>query len=107
MEGHWENTGPAALVVFGIPDQDRELNRAEIAIPRLGSLILKHDPNGRYAGLKDFPKSDRPPETPDEERPLNERGAAGARGPFAKGFYERGNVLGPAGGVPPEKRQQG
>jgi len=25
MEGHWENNGPAALVLFGIPDDDREL----------------------------------------------------------------------------------
>jgi cytochrome d ubiquinol oxidase subunit I len=64
MEGHWQNTGPAALVLFGIPDQDRELNHAEVAIPRLGGLILKHDLNGRYAGLKDFPKSDRPPVLP-------------------------------------------
>jgi cytochrome d ubiquinol oxidase subunit I len=64
MEGHWENTGPAALVLFGLPDQDRELNHAEIAIPRLGGLILKHDLNGRYAGLKDFPKADRPPVWP-------------------------------------------
>jgi cytochrome d ubiquinol oxidase subunit I len=64
MEGHWENTGPAALVLFGIPDQDRELNQAQIAIPRLGGLILKHDLNGRYAGLKDFPKADRPPVLP-------------------------------------------
>jgi cytochrome d ubiquinol oxidase subunit I len=64
MEGHWENNGPAELVLFGIPDQDRELNHAEIAIPRLGSLILTHDPNGRYAGLKDFPKGDRPPVLP-------------------------------------------
>jgi cytochrome d ubiquinol oxidase subunit I len=64
MEGHWENDGPAALVLFGIPDQEHELNHAQIAIPRLGSLILKHDPNGRYAGLKDFPKADRPPVLP-------------------------------------------
>jgi len=64
MEGHWENTGPAALVLFGIPDQERELNHAEIALPRLGGLILKHDLNGRYAGLKDFPKADRPPVLP-------------------------------------------
>jgi cytochrome d ubiquinol oxidase subunit I len=64
MEGHWENNGPAALVLFGIPDQDRELNHAEIAIPRLGSVILTHDPNGRYAGLKDFPKANRPPVLP-------------------------------------------
>jgi cytochrome d ubiquinol oxidase subunit I len=64
MEGHWENTGPAALVLFGIPDQEGERNLAEIAIPRLGGLILKHDLNGRYAGLKDFPKQDRPPVLP-------------------------------------------
>jgi cytochrome bd ubiquinol oxidase subunit I len=64
MEGHWRNSGPAELILFGIPDQDRELNHAEIAIPRLGSLILTHDPNGRYAGLKDFPKADRPPVWP-------------------------------------------
>jgi cytochrome d ubiquinol oxidase subunit I len=64
MEGHWEDTGPAALVLFGIPDQDRELNHAQIAIPRLGGLILKHDLNGRYRGLKDFPRSDRPPVLP-------------------------------------------
>jgi cytochrome bd ubiquinol oxidase subunit I len=64
MEGHWQNTGPAALVLFGIPDQDGERNRVEIAIPRLGGLILKHDLNGRYAGLKDFPKADRPPVLP-------------------------------------------
>jgi cytochrome bd ubiquinol oxidase subunit I len=64
MEGHWENTGPAALVLFGLPDQDQERNRAEIAIPRLGGLILKHDLNGRFAGLKDFPKSARPPVLP-------------------------------------------
>ncbi|MFL6603351.1 MAG: cytochrome ubiquinol oxidase subunit I [Steroidobacteraceae bacterium] len=64
MEGHWENNGPAELVLFAIPDQERERNHAEIAIPRLGSLILTHDPNGRFAGLKDFPKEDRPPVLP-------------------------------------------
>jgi cytochrome bd ubiquinol oxidase subunit I len=64
MEGHWENTGPAPLVLFGIPDQRNELNHAEIAIPRLGGLIIKHDLNGRFAGLKDFPKADRPPVLP-------------------------------------------
>jgi cytochrome bd ubiquinol oxidase subunit I len=64
MEGHWENNGPADLVLFGIPDQAAERNLAEIAIPRLGSLILKHDLNGRYPGLKDFPRADRPPVLP-------------------------------------------
>ncbi len=64
MEGHWEDTGPAPLILFGIPDQDRELYHAEISIPRLGGLILKHRLNGRYTGLKDFPKADRPPVWP-------------------------------------------
>ncbi|MGH8136749.1 MAG: cytochrome ubiquinol oxidase subunit I [Steroidobacteraceae bacterium] len=64
MEGHWENTGPAALVLFALPDPRHERNRAEIAIPRLGGLILKHDLSGRYAGLKDFPRSQRPPVIP-------------------------------------------
>jgi cytochrome bd ubiquinol oxidase subunit I len=64
MEGHWKNDGPAALVLFGIPDQEREMTHAEIAIPRLGSLIIKHDLNGRYPGLTDFPKANRPPVLP-------------------------------------------
>jgi cytochrome d ubiquinol oxidase subunit I len=64
VEGHWENTGPAALVLFGIPDQERELNHLEIAIPHLGGLILKHEWDGRFAGLKDFAPADRPPVLP-------------------------------------------
>lgn len=64
LEGHWEDSGPAPLVLFALPDSQRERNRAEIAIPRLGGLILKHDLNGRYAGLKDFPRSQRPPVIP-------------------------------------------
>jgi len=64
MEGHWENTGPAPLVLFGWPDEQQERNRAEIAIPRLGGLILKHHLDGRFAGLKDFPREARPPVVP-------------------------------------------
>jgi len=63
MEGHWEDTGPAPVVIFGIPDEERETNRAEIAIPKLGSLILTHEWDGRYPGLKDFPPEERPPVT--------------------------------------------
>ncbi|HEY3786572.1 MAG TPA: cytochrome ubiquinol oxidase subunit I [Steroidobacteraceae bacterium] len=64
MEGHWENDGPAPLILFAVPDSAHERNRAEIAIPHLGGLILKHDFNGRYAGLKDFPANRRPPVVP-------------------------------------------
>lgn len=64
MEGHWEDTGPASLVLFAIPDERSETNRAEIAIPYLGALILTHDWDGRYPGLKDFPVEERPPVAP-------------------------------------------
>lgn len=64
MEGRWDDTGPASLVLFGIPDQEREMNHAEIAVPHLGALILTHHWKGRIAGLKSFPKSDRPPVLP-------------------------------------------
>jgi cytochrome d ubiquinol oxidase subunit I len=64
IEGHWEDNGPAELVLFGIPDQEGERNWAQIGLPHVGGLVLKHDWNGRYAGLKDFPKEDRPPVLP-------------------------------------------
>jgi cytochrome d ubiquinol oxidase subunit I len=64
MEAHWQDNGPADLVLFALPDERNETNRAEIGIPRLGSLILTHDWNGHYVGLKDFPRDQRPPVTP-------------------------------------------
>ena len=61
MEGHWENEGPAPLVLFGVPDQEAEKNHFEVAIPRLGSLILTHSTTGRVPALKDVPPAERPP----------------------------------------------
>lgn len=61
MEGHWQNEGPADLVLFAWPDEKLESNRYAITVPHLGSLILTHDWNGRFAGLKDFPPAQRPP----------------------------------------------
>ncbi|MEX2451555.1 MAG: cytochrome ubiquinol oxidase subunit I [Rhodospirillales bacterium] len=61
MEGHWETRTGAPLVLFGIPDETAERNRLEIAIPKLGSLILTHDPEGEVRGLKSWPESERPP----------------------------------------------
>ena len=60
LEAHWENDGPADFVVFALPDEKHERNRAAITIPHLGSLILTHDWNGRFAGLKDVPPALRP-----------------------------------------------
>jgi cytochrome d ubiquinol oxidase subunit I len=63
IEAHWDDDGPADLVVFALPDEIAEKNRAEIAIPHLGSMILTHKWDGRFAGLKDFPRNQRPPVT--------------------------------------------
>jgi len=64
VEAHWENNGPAPLVLFAWPDAKQERNIAEIAIPELGSLILTHDLNGRFPGLRDFKPENRPPVVP-------------------------------------------
>ncbi len=64
VEAHWDGTRPAPLVLFAWPDTKQERNVAEIAIPRLGSLILTHDLNGRFPGLGDFAPQDRPPVVP-------------------------------------------
>jgi cytochrome d ubiquinol oxidase subunit I len=62
MEGDYDPSPRGApLVLFGFPDDENERVRAAVEIPRLGSLILKHDPNAPLPGLKDFPKADRPP----------------------------------------------
>jgi cytochrome d ubiquinol oxidase subunit I len=61
MEGHWETQAGAPLILFGWPDQAAETTRWAIEIPRLGSLILTHDINGKVRGLKEWPREDRPP----------------------------------------------
>jgi len=64
MEAHWDGTKPAPLVVFAIADPAAEQNRYEIAIPNLASLIITHDPDGTFPGLKQFKPEDRPPIMP-------------------------------------------
>jgi cytochrome bd ubiquinol oxidase subunit I len=61
MEGHWRESDPGDLVLFAWPDEATETNRFEIAVPKLGALILTHDLDGTYPGLADFPREDRPP----------------------------------------------
>jgi len=64
IEAHWDGSKPAALVLFAWPDEKAEINRFEIAIPNAGSLILTHDPNGLFPGLKSVPPAERPPVLP-------------------------------------------
>jgi len=60
MEGDYETKAGQPLVLFGIPDDEAEVTRYAIEIPRLGSLILTHSLDGEVKGLKDFPKDKRP-----------------------------------------------
>ena len=62
MEGHYEShPNGAPLALFGIPDDDGERLKYAIEIPKLSSLILKHDLNAPMAGLKTVPRENRPP----------------------------------------------
>lgn len=62
IEGHWENKGDEAvpLILFGLPDMEREETRYAIEVPHLGSLILTHSWDGQFPGMKEFPPEDRP-----------------------------------------------
>ncbi|WP_058833518.1 cytochrome ubiquinol oxidase subunit I [Luteimonas abyssi] len=67
MEGHWHHGEPGAgvpLVVFAVPDATAERNRYEVAIPRLGSLILTHSWDGEIEPLTAVPADERPPVAP-------------------------------------------
>ena len=64
MEGHWETQRGAPLILFGMPDMAREETRLQLAIPKLGSVILVHDPDGEVRGLKAFPPETRPTNVP-------------------------------------------
>jgi cytochrome bd ubiquinol oxidase subunit I len=64
LEGHWETYRGAPFVLWAIPDEAAERNEHEIAIPKLGSLILTHEWNGEVKGLKEFPREERPPMAP-------------------------------------------
>ncbi|MCC8465696.1 MULTISPECIES: cytochrome ubiquinol oxidase subunit I [Photorhabdus] len=62
MEGHWENLPGEAtpLILFGIPDMEREETRYAVEIPYLASLILTHSIDKQVPALKEFPPEDRP-----------------------------------------------
>ncbi|RAK57584.1 cytochrome ubiquinol oxidase subunit I [Phenylobacterium deserti] len=61
IEGHWETRRGAPLILFAVPNESEERNDFEIAVPKLGSIILTHDPNGEIRGLKEWPRDRRPP----------------------------------------------
>ena len=64
IEGLWETRRGQSMVLFAIPDEAAETNRAAIEIPGLASLYLRHHIDGRVLGLLDYPRADRPPVLP-------------------------------------------
>ncbi len=60
MEGHFETRTGAPLLIFGLPDMVEERTRFALEIPKLGSLILTRDLNGKVRGLKEWPPAERP-----------------------------------------------
>jgi cytochrome d ubiquinol oxidase subunit I len=61
MEAHWDSSKPGDFEIFAWPDEKTESNLFSISIPHGSSLILTHQWNGLFPGLKDVPVQDRPP----------------------------------------------
>ncbi len=62
MEGHYDSHPEGApLILFGIPNEDEKRVDYAIEIPKLSSLILKHDLNAPLDGLDTIPDDDEPP----------------------------------------------
>ena len=65
MEAHWRSHDDGVpLVLFAWPNEEAERNDYEIAIPRLGSVLLTHSLDGDIQPLTSVPRSERPPVKP-------------------------------------------
>ncbi|HVK94653.1 MAG TPA: cytochrome ubiquinol oxidase subunit I [Noviherbaspirillum sp.] len=54
MEGIWQTERGAPLLLFALPDAEQRANRWEVAVPKLASLILKHEADGELQGIDAF-----------------------------------------------------
>ena len=62
MEGHYDSHPDGApLILFGIPNEEERRIDYAVEIPKLSSLILKHDLNAPMDGLDTIPDEDEPP----------------------------------------------
>ena len=62
MEGHYQSHPDGApLILFGLPNQKEARVDYALQVPKLSSLILKHDLNAPLAGLDTVPREDWPP----------------------------------------------
>jgi cytochrome bd ubiquinol oxidase subunit I len=60
-EALWETRDGAPFTVFGIPDEKNERTLLAVRVPKMLSLLVHFDPNGRVLGLNEFPQENRPP----------------------------------------------
>ncbi|MGZ5498875.1 MAG: cytochrome ubiquinol oxidase subunit I [Candidatus Aminicenantales bacterium] len=61
FEAHWKTMDGAPFTVFGIPDEKNERTLLAVRIPKMLSMLVHLDPEGRVLGLDEFPKDERPP----------------------------------------------
>jgi cytochrome d ubiquinol oxidase subunit I len=62
MEGHFQSHPDGApLILFGVPDDESQTMKHSIEIPKLSSLILKHELDAPLAGLDTIAPENRPP----------------------------------------------
>lgn len=61
LEGHWETESEAPFVLFGFPDEEKEVTNYAIHIPYVLSFLAHNDISKPVIGLKDIPKENRPP----------------------------------------------
>jgi cytochrome d ubiquinol oxidase subunit I len=61
FEALWETADGAPFTVFGLPDAKAERTRLAVRVPKMLSLLVHFDPNGRVLGLNEFPEDERPP----------------------------------------------
>jgi cytochrome bd ubiquinol oxidase subunit I len=64
IEAHWDSAEVPGLVLFGWPDEKAERNDYALSIPHGAALIVTHEWDGHFEGLKQFPPEDRPPVVP-------------------------------------------
>lgn len=62
MEGHFQSHPKGApLILFGLPNEAKQRVDYAVEIPKLSSLILKHDADAPLAGLDTVARDKRPP----------------------------------------------
>jgi cytochrome d ubiquinol oxidase subunit I len=60
MEGVWHTEAGAPLLLFAWPNEALQRNDLALGVPKIASLILKHDADATIRGLNEFPNAHPP-----------------------------------------------